>query len=359
MALSFRLIRVLGTDVKVHVTFLMLVAWFWYQAQQEGGVAAAGLMTLFILLLFLCILLHEFGHILMARRFGIRTPDVLLLPIGGVARLERMPEEPRQELLIALAGPFVTLVIAVGLYLWLVATGGEPGWPWQVSYDMDMVQALLRANTTLLLFNLIPAFPLDGGRVLRALISMRLPYARATAIASRIGQGAALIGGAVGIYQQEFLWALIALFIYSTAGQEARMVAIRAVHRARKVEELMNTNLAALAVEATVGEAMPVLNRGVQDGYPVLDLERKVVGVLSREALIRGMAERGADAPIAELMGPEPMLVRGQNLEVALGTLEQSGRGVLPVVDEAGRLIGFFGAGEVAAFLRGPVRVEG
>jgi Zn-dependent protease len=352
MSLSFRLIRILGTDVKVHVTFLMLLGWFWYRAQQEGGVEAAGVMTGFILLLFLCILLHEFGHILMARHFGIRTPDVILLPIGGVARLERMPEESRQELLIALAGPLVTFLIAAGLYAWLHFTGGAPGWPWQAVYDPDMVQALLYANTTLLLFNLIPAFPLDGGRVLRALLSMKLPYVRATAIASRIGQTAAVIGGGIGIFQQEYLWALIALFIFSTAGQEARMVAVRAVNRSRKVEELMNTSLSALAVEATIGQAMPVLAISQQDGYPVLDLDRKVVGVLSREALIAGMAERGAHAPIVELMTELPVLVRGQNLEMALGTLEQSGRGVLPVVDEAGRLIGFFGSREVAAFFQ-------
>lgn len=350
MSLSFRLVRIFGTDVKVHATFLLLLGWFWYTAQQEGGVEAAGLVTLFLLLLFTCILLHEFGHILMARRFGIRTPDVILLPIGGVARLERMPEEPRQELLIALAGPLVTLLIAVGLYLWLHFTGGQPGWPWQASNDPDIPQALLYSNTMLLLFNLVPAFPLDGGRVLRALLSMRLPYVRATHIASRIGQGAAVLGGIYALYQSEYLMAAIALFIFSTAAQESRMVATREVARARKVEEVMNTRLSALAEEATIGQVLPVLSLGAQDTYPVLDLDRKVVGSLSRDGLMRGMAEQGANAPISPLVErTPPVLVRGQNLEVALGALEQSGRAMLPVVDEAGRLIGFFSSIEVGA----------
>ncbi|HWA16804.1 MAG TPA: site-2 protease family protein [Gemmatimonadales bacterium] len=348
MSFSFRLARIFGTDVKVHGTFLLLLAWFWYQAQQEAGVEAAGMVTLFLLLLFTCILLHEFGHILMARRYGIRTPDVILLPIGGVARLERMPEEPRQELFIALAGPLVTMAIAGGLYAWLHFTGGEPGWPWEASADPTISQALLYANTMLLLFNLVPAFPLDGGRVLRALLSMRMPHVRATHIAARIGQTAAVLGGVYALYQGEFLWALIALFIFSTAATEARAVALREAVRARRIEEVMNTSLAALAEEATIGQVLPVLTREGQGIFPVLDLDRRVIGSLTREGIIRGMADRGPATPIRDLIEREPpVLVRGQNLEMALGALEQSGRPMLPVVDEAGRLIGFFSAGEV------------
>jgi stage IV sporulation protein FB len=354
MSFSFRLARLFGTDVKVHATFLLLLGWFWVDAEREGGVEAAGLVTLFILLLFLCILLHEFGHILMARRFGIRTPDVILLPIGGVARLERMPEEPRQELLIALAGPLVTLAIAVVLYLYLHFTGGNPGWPWEAGNDPSVVQALLYSNTMLLLFNLVPAFPLDGGRVLRALLSMGLPHVRATIIAARIGQAAAVIGGVYGVYEGHFLWAIIALFIYLTASQEARVVAAREAVRARKVEEVMNTSLSALAEEATIGQVLPVLSRGGQETYPVLDLERRVIGSLSREGLMRGMAEQGPAAPIRGLIErTPPVLVRGQNLEMALGALEQSGRAMLPVVDEGGRLIGFFSALEVRTLYAG------
>jgi stage IV sporulation protein FB len=354
MSFSFRLARIFGTDVKIHGTFLLLLGYFWYQAEKEAGVEAAGLVTIFLLLLFTCILLHEFGHILMARRYGIRTPDVILLPIGGVARLERMPEEPRQELFIALAGPLVTALIAGGLYAWLHFSGGEPGWPWQASPDPNIPQALLYANTMLLLFNLVPAFPLDGGRVLRALLSMQLPHVRATQIAAWIGQGAAVLGGIYAIYQSELLWAVIALFIFSTARNEARAVAVREAVRSKRIEEVMNTSLAALAEEATIGQVLPVLARDGQGLFPVLDMERRVVGSLTREGLIRGMADRGPDAPIRDLIEREPpVLVRGQNLEMALGALETSGRPMLPVVDEAGRLIGFFSAVEVGTFWAG------
>lgn len=354
MSFSFRLARIFGTDVKIHGTFLLLLGYFWYQAEKEAGVQAAGLVTLFLLLLFSCILLHEFGHILMARRYGIRTPDVILLPIGGVARLERMPEEPRQELFIALAGPLVTAAIAGGLYAWLHFTGGEPGWPWEATPDPSIPQALLYANTMLLLFNLVPAFPLDGGRVLRALLSMRLPHVRATNIAARIGQTAAVLGGIYAIYDGDFLWAVIALFVFTTAGNEARVVAVRDAVRARKIEDVMNTSLAALAEEATIGQVMPVLARDGQGLFPVLDLERRVIGSLTREGLMRGMADHGPDAPIKDLIErAPPVLVRGQNLEMALGALETSGRPMLPVVDEAGRLIGFFSAVESGIFSAG------
>jgi Zn-dependent protease len=181
MTWSLRLFRIAGTDVKVHVTFLLLLGFFWLQ----GGTAAA----LMLLGIFACVLLHEFGHIAMARRFGGRTPDVILLPLGGVARLERMPDEPRQELLIALAGPLVTLVIAVALYAWLAFTGTTPPLvPGLYGLPGGFLDELYRINVLLLLFNLIPAFPMDGGRVLRAMLASRLGLARATRIAASIGQ---------------------------------------------------------------------------------------------------------------------------------------------------------------------------
>jgi stage IV sporulation protein FB len=219
--------------VKVHVTFILLLAFLFAKAQMEAGWGAAVSLTLMVAALFLCVLLHEFGHILMARRFGIRTPDVLLLPIGGVARLERIPEEPRQETLIALAGPAVTLGIIVLLYLGLGLTGDPVGWSARDFGSTTAVKQLFYMNLLLLAFNLVPAFPMDGGRVLRAVLARRMNYVRATRIAATIGQGVAVIGGLAGVYQQEWMWALIGLFIFFAAGQEANLVAARA---ARELE---------------------------------------------------------------------------------------------------------------------------
>src|SRR5712692_856979 len=163
MPWSFRIGRVAGTEIKVHITFLALLAWFALKGYNAGGTSAALDRTIFTLGVFTCVLLHEFGHILVARRFGVRTPDVILLPIGGVARLERIPEEPKQELLIALAGPAVTLLIAVVLYTALRL--GHQEIVGQLSPAAPLLDQLLAVNVGLLLFNLIPAFPMDGGRV--------------------------------------------------------------------------------------------------------------------------------------------------------------------------------------------------
>ena len=174
MGWSFRIGRIAGTDVKVHVTFLLLLAWIALSSRADGGTTAAVESVIGLLALFACVLLHEFGHIFAAKRYGIHTPDVILLPIGGVARLSRIPEEPRQEIAIALAGPMVNLVIAAAIFAGLALTGYEPsGW---ISHPFSAIEgpplvSLMAVNLLLLVFNLAPAFPMDGGRVLRALIA--------------------------------------------------------------------------------------------------------------------------------------------------------------------------------------------
>src|SRR5688500_7257667 len=176
--------RIKGTEIKVHLTFVLFLVWWAMMGYQEAGVSGAISAALLLLALFACILLHEFGHILMARRFGVRTPDVILLPIGGVARLERIPDEPKQELLIALAGPAVTLAIVLVVYV-LLAIGGEA--PRFVALDPDgpFLETLMQVNLYLLVFNLFPAFPMDGGRVLRALLASRIGLVAGTRIAAR------------------------------------------------------------------------------------------------------------------------------------------------------------------------------
>src|SRR6478752_2253188 len=202
MRWSWKIGTVAGTQIKVHVTFLLLVAWWAVMGYQEGGSSGAVSTALALLALFGCVLLHEFGHILMARRFGVRTPDVILLPIGGVARLERIPDEPKQELLIALAGPAVTLAIIVLLYL-LLQLSGRPLAIGELTPDTPFLAQLMVVNIYLLLFNLIPAFPMDGGRVLRALLASRLGLMRGTRIAASLGQMLAVAGGLYGFVANE------------------------------------------------------------------------------------------------------------------------------------------------------------
>ena len=186
MSWSLAIFRIAGIQLRIHITFLLLIAWLAFGYYAQGGSAVAASRVIFVLLLFLCVVLHEFGHAFAAKAFGINTPDITLLPIGGVARLERMPEEPVQELIIAVAGPLVNVVIALGLF---VAGGSQALLNPSTVEGGGLVAQLLTINIMLVLFNLLPAFPMDGGRVLRALLATRLSYARATQIAANVGQG--------------------------------------------------------------------------------------------------------------------------------------------------------------------------
>src|SRR5215218_8467611 len=226
MGWSIPIGMVKGTVVRVHITFLLFLAWIGVAAFARGGQGAALQSVVYILLLFLCVLLHEFGHVFAARRYGIQTPDITLLPIGGVARLERIPEKPTQELVVALAGPAVNVVIAALLFL---ALGGLPsmGDGTQVQNPgVDLLGRLAWVNISLVVFNLIPAFPMDGGRVLRALLAYRLGYARATEIAASVGQVVAFALGIIGLFYSPIL-VFIAIFVYLGAAAEAGAVQMR------------------------------------------------------------------------------------------------------------------------------------
>ena len=223
MKWNWKLGEFAGIGVYIHATFLFLIAWIalieWQATRTLGGMLAG---VVFTLLIFLSVVLHEFGHALAARRYGIRTNDITLYPIGGVARLERMPEEPRQELWIALAGPAVNLIIAAFLYIGLGLTNALLPLGAFGLAGSSLAERLAVANLTLLAFNLLPAFPLDGGRVLRALLALRMDYLRATQLAARIGQGLAVVLGIAGLFSNPFL-VMIAFFIWIAAAQELEM----------------------------------------------------------------------------------------------------------------------------------------
>jgi len=223
MSWSIRLGSLFGIPVYLHWTFLLLLGFVALaQGFAAGSLAAAVGGLVFVTAIFGCVVLHEFGHALAARRFGIGTRDVTLLPIGGVARLERMPRDPRQELWVALAGPAVNVAIAGLLGIWLALSGSAAAAGLSLSGGA-LTGRLLAVNLALVLFNLLPAFPMDGGRVLRALLARRTSYVEATATAARIGQGMAVVFGIVGLFWNPML-VVIALFVWSGAGQEAAMV---------------------------------------------------------------------------------------------------------------------------------------
>src|SRR6266568_3171246 len=208
MRWSWKIGRLAGINVYLHATFLLLIIFILFIYWMEGQSALLALRGVaFALVMFACIVLHELGHALTARKYGIRTRDIILLPIGGVARLERMPEEPRQELLVALAGPAVDVVIAAAVSVLLAAAGSPPtlkqlgNLRWVGGHFLTEVVTM---NVWLALFNLLPAFPMDGGRVLRALLATRLEYTQATQIAAQVGQGMAFLFGLVGLFLNPF-----------------------------------------------------------------------------------------------------------------------------------------------------------
>jgi Zn-dependent protease len=223
MGSSLKVASVFGTEVRIHVTFLIYLAFICFSSYQEAGLSGAVQGVLFILALFACVLLHEFGHAFAARAFGIRTPDITLLPIGGVARLNRIPDKPWQELIVAIAGPLVNVVIFAFLRFVTHGTADLEHVEHLESPRSELLATLAYVNWMLVVFNMIPAFPMDGGRVLRALLAMAMPYARATQIAAWIGQGLAVVFAILGFFGNPFL-IFIALFVFVGAQQEAAMV---------------------------------------------------------------------------------------------------------------------------------------
>lgn len=340
MRWSIRIAHVAGIDVKIHATFLLFLVWIAFAHYLRGGTTAAASGILFILLLFGSVLLHEFGHAFAAKRYGIPTPDITLLPIGGVARLARMPDDPRQELVVALAGPAVNVGIAVALYLSLGSMADLSELGRLEDPQGGMLAKLLAANVVLVLFNLIPAFPMDGGRVLRAILAMRTGYVRATQIAATLGQGIAFLFGFVGLFVNPLL-IFIALFVYLGATQEAAVAEMRDVTERLPISAAMVTEFRALPLDATLGDAVDALLRTHQHEFPVVDGATQVRGLLTRDDLIAALTRGGPHQPVAAAMRTDlPTVAAGTPFEAAFQRMQEVRSPVLPVVDEHGRLVG-------------------
>ncbi len=352
MRWAYTIGQVAGTAVKVHATFLLLPAYWGYVGYLEGGLSTAVARALFILGLFVCVLLHEFGHILTARRFGIRTPDVILLPIGGVARLERIPDDPKQELRIALGGPAVTLAIAVLLYLGILVTNGNPTLRNPEIGPQPFATQLMWANVVLLAFNLIPAFPMDGGRVLRSLLARKLGLVRGTRIAATLGQGLAVAGGLYAFSEQLPLLVLVAVFVFIGAGTEATSVETRVAGQGLQVQQMMVTDFRTIPVFATLAQAAELLLAGEQREFPVVDNLGRTEGLLTRDDLIRGLSIRGAGSSVQEAMtASAPTVPPTLPFADAMERLRTSGLPALPVVDGRGMLVGLLTRDNIADLL--------
>jgi Zn-dependent protease/CBS domain-containing protein len=338
MSWSIPIIRIAGIQLRIHVTFLLLIGWLALEYYGSGGSAAAASGVILVLLLFLCVVLHEFGHAVAAKSFGINTPDITLLPIGGVARLERMPEEPKQELIIAIAGPAVNVVIALCLFLIVGARGNLD--PRSFVQTGDLLVNLLKINVWIVLFNLLPAFPMDGGRVLRALLATRLNYARATQIAASIGQGCAFVFGFFGLIGNPFL-IFIALFVYIGASQEAALAQMKDVSRRFPVSAAMVREFRTLPDSATLAEAVDALLATSQHDFPVVDSSGNVAGVLTRHDLIAALRKDDGTIRVGDVMRRDiPTVTTGTRFEEAFRIMQECNCPAVPVLDGMKRLVG-------------------
>lgn len=316
MRWSFSLGQVAGIDINVHISFLLILVFGAIQWGVPFGAAGAVFGVLLMILLFTCVVLHELGHSLVAQRFGIPVREILLLPLGGVALLQKNPERPLHELLIAAAGPLVNVVIAIVL---LAITGaqiamGELDGSMLLQIERlepsfeTLLFWLLGANVMLVLFNLIPAFPLDGGRMLRALLAMGMGMPRATRIAAAIGQVLAIGLGVFGALTGNIILILIAVFIFFGAGQENAQGQARTVLTTLRVGDAYNKHALTLVIGDRVSKVVDYILTSYQPDFAVLQGGR-LLGIVTRADVLRALATETDDLYVTSIMRREVVRV--------------------------------------------------
>lgn len=344
MGWSFKIARVRGIDIKVHATFFLILvfgALQWAGSTPSNPMEGALFGVVLMILLFTCVTLHELGHSVMAQAFGINVREIVLLPLGGVALIAKMPEKPVQELLIAVAGPLVNVAIAIILF---IITGG-------IGIDLMNLQSmlvalrepslttllvwLLFANVALVIFNLIPAFPLDGGRILRAILAMGLGYPQATRIASIIGQVAAVLLGIWGIATGQLLLTLIALFIFFSAGQERGIAESKTVLTTLRVGDAYNKHALSLQIGDRVSTVVDYILTSYQPDFAVLQ-GNNIIGIVTRNDVLQTLASDGTDRYVTEIMQREFLRVdANKSLDEVREILSENGARLAAVFDES------------------------
>jgi Zn-dependent protease len=361
---SFKIGRAFGIDLKVHWTFFLLLAFFAFAGYQgSGSLTNALITTVVILALFLCVVLHELGHSLVAQRLGIEIKDITLLPIGGVARLTSLPERPIDEVKIAVAGPLVNVVLAPVFFAIGIVLGASPLEPANIIQGGNSVGQIFAylglINVALVLFNLIPAFPMDGGRVLRGLLASRLGAVRATDISSAVGQFFAIGFFLIGLLSGNFLLALVAVFIFFGASGEAQMVRQRELMRGLLVSDVMGTRprLETVTPYHTFGQVLDSIIHGYQEDFPVVDEDGRLVGMITRNEIMAAAHSPERYSSVRDLMRTDfPTLSPEADLFTdGARILQESGLRALPVV-KAGDLVGMLTMDDIgqAALLRDP-----
>lgn len=344
MGNSIRLFRVKGIDIRVHITFPLILFWAAIQFGWLNGLGMQGAVfgVIVTLLLFSIVVLHELGHSLAALNYGVPVKQIVLLPIGGIAQLARMPEKPIQEFVIAIAGPLVN----VGLAAILAVIAPLAGFDLTMGNISNNLVELARAsmssvfayvfisNLFLAVFNLLPAFPMDGGRVLRAILATRMSYPRATSIAVTIGQSLAWLLGLYGFLGGGFFMVLIAIFIYVGAGQEGQLVQLRSVLGGLKVEQAYSRHAQTLSPDSTLKDVVDLTLNSFQADFPICD-GSSLVGIITHSRLIQSLNAYPTDTPVREVMLEDiPSVQPGDGLFEVQKRFSELGVDALPVVDQ-------------------------
>ena len=347
---SFRLFRIRGIDVKMHITFPLIFIWAGYvfgtAGQQTFSSSGAGFGVVVTLILFVCVLIHELSHSLAAVRLGYPVREIVLLPLGGVAQIEKLPEKPRQELVMAVVGPLSNVVIGLLLLLLGLGLGMDlPASMLKIVSDpaglrwADTLPYLTFTNFALAAFNLIPAFPMDGGRVLRALLATSMPHARATAIAVTVGQALAWLLGLAGLLTGNVTWILVAVFVFAGAAQEGRMIRVKSALRGLLVRHAFSHRAQALSPGDPISRAADLTFESFQVDFPVctgdLTCERGTIGgLLTYQDTLRALRNRSPDTPIREVMRSDfPTVGLDDELFDAQQRMSEAKIDALPVLD--------------------------
>lgn len=350
MKWSMPLGRVAGIPIRIHATFLLLLAWIAWLGWESGGLSASLWGLVLVNCLFACIVLHELSHSLVAMRFGAEVRSVTLWPVGGVASMRGIPERPHQELLVALAGPATNLLIFAVLAL---LRGSVPPWFELRGFPsniMELRDDLIRANVFIAVFNLIPAFPMDGGRVLRSLLGLLLPHAAATAVAATIGQLLATGFVVLGLMAGHPVLVVIGVFVFLGAESEERAARVKGLLRDVLAEDVMATDFVRLAPEDTLSRCLEHVFHRRQEDFPV-EADGRLVGVLPRRDWLAALHRDGAGARVGEVMLRDFVCVHPKTpLARIYQDLWGLKQGVFPVMDQ-GRLCGLLTAEDISRYV--------
>lgn len=356
MGKSLKLFTVRDIEIRVHITFPLILIWAGLQfGLLSGSLTGAMFGIVAISLLFILVTLHELGHSFVAQHYGVPVKQIILTPLGGIAQLTEIPENPRQELLVAIAGPAVNVVVAILMGVTAVALGISFGNPLAVlSGTAGFTVTALFAyvfiyNIVLALFNLLPGFPMDGGRILRALLAMRLEYVRATNIAANIGRLTAFLMGLWGLFNGSIFLILIAFFIFVGAGQEAAMVRLRSVLRGYQVKQVYSPSAYRLVPDSTVQQARNLALYGKQHSFAVVE-GHTMVGFVTRQDLVSAISTAVPHTPVSRIMRRDIRPVASHdNLFDVQQRMTEEHMEALPVVD-GGLYMGLISRRQIADF---------